>query len=330
MRKIVLLFVVLITCILFGCGQNIFTSTKNNRELVIYSDLNSGFIKALTEGFTKEHNIGLNIMKLDELDGTKQQADLVLTSHVVLKQLASAGAFEKLNLPALENLPKEYKDSQDYWAGLLFDSFVIVANKEYVRKHGQAQLSGWRDLLQLDKCRIVTEHFDNSDLQRQILAVFASKMGREEAIDYFAALEDKVVQHSKFSFTPLRMLASGDADIAITLKSYVYEFAEDDFPAQMIEPEEGTPAVIYGVAIYKGSASLQESKILAQWLLSSPSVRKISFKEETGFNFVMPKGIPGPLVNSETLWFNNGYLEKKELKDLVQEWYEKVRFRGLF
>lgn len=330
MRKFLLLIAVLLTFVIGGCQQDSVKLTESHRELVIYSDLNSDFIQALTEGFTKEHNIGLKIMKLDQLDGTKQHADLVLTSHFVLNQLAQAGAFEVLNLPALDYIYRGYKDNGDCWAGLLYDSLTIVVNKEFSRKYGQVNISGWKDLLNLPKCRIVVEHFDNSDLQRQILAAFASKMGKKEVMEYFGGLEGRVVQYSKFSFTPLRMLAAGDADIAITLKSYAYGFAEDDFPAYMIEPQEGTPAVIYGVAIYKGSDSLNEAKIFAQWLLSSPSVRKISMKEETGFNFIMPKGIPGPVVNTNKLWFNTKFLDEKDLRQLVQEWYEKVRFKGFF
>ncbi len=330
MKKILVLLMIVLALLVSGCQQNFTQLTESHRELVIYSDLNSGFIQALTDGFSKERNIGLRIMNLDQLDGSKQHADVVLTSHIVLNQLAMAGSFEVLNLPALDYICSDYKDSKDYWAGLLYDSLTIVVNKEFSRKYGQGNISGWQDLVKLSNCRVVVEHFDNSDLQRQILAAFASKMGKKRVIDYFASLEEKVVHHSKFSFTPLRMLSAGDADIAITLKSYAYEFAEDDFPAYLVEPKEGTPAVIYGVAIYKGSDSLDEAKSFVQWLLSSPSVRKISLKEETGLNFIMPKGIPGPFINSKNLWFNTKFLEQKILSDLVNEWYEKVRFKGLF
>lgn len=330
MRKVLLLVVILLALVIGGCQQDSLQLTESHRELVIYSDLNPDFIQALTEGFTKEKNIGLKIMRLDKLDGSKQHADIVLTSHIVLNQLARAGAFETLNLPALDHLYNGYKDSENYWAGLLYDSLAIVVNKQFARKYGQVNISGWKDLQNLPKCRIVVEHFDNSDLQRQILAAFASKMGEDEVMDYLSSLRDKVVQYSKFSFTPLRMLVAGDADISITLKSYAYEFTEEDFPAYLIEPKEGTPAVIYGVAIYKGSDSLDEAKIFAQWLLSSPSVRKISLKEETGFNFIMPRGIPGPVVNSKQLWFNNKYLDPDSINHLVQKWYEEVRFRGFF
>lgn len=330
MRNVLAVLLTALALLVSGCQQDTFQLTESHRELVIYSDLNSSFIQALTEGFSRERNIGLRIMNLDRLDGSKQHADIVLTSHIILNQLAEAGSFEVLNLPALDYIYDGYKDSHGYWAGVFYDSLTIVVNKEFSRKHGQVNISGWQDLLKLPKCRIVVEHFDNSDLQRQILAAFASKMGEREVIDYFSSLRNKVVKYSKFSFTPLRMLVAGDADIAVTLKSYAYGFAEDDFPAYLVEPKEGTPAVIYGAAIYKGSDSLDEAKDFVQWLLSSPSARKISLREETGFNFIMPKGIPGPVVNSKKLWFNTVFLEQKRLNGLVNKWYEKVRFKGLF
>lgn len=330
MRKILMILLTALALLVFGCQHDSVQLTESQRELVIYSDLNSSFVRALTEGFSRERNIGLRIMSLDQLDGSKQHADIVLTSHIILNRLARAGSFEVLNLPALDHIYDGYKDSHDYWAGVFYDSLTIVVNKEFSRKHGQVNVSGWQDLLKLPKCRIVAEHFDNSDLQRQILAAFASKMGVREVIDYFSSLEKKVVKYSKFSFTPMRMLVAGDADIAITLKSYAYEFAGDDFPAYLVEPKDGTPAVIYGAAIYKGSDSLVEAKNFVQWLLSSPNVRKISLREETGLDFIMPRGIPGPVVNSKKLWFNTKFLEQKGLDDLVNEWYEKVRFKGLF
>lgn len=73
---------------------------------------------------------------------------------------------------------------------------------------------------------------------RVTLAAFASVRGEEKAWHISEVLTDKFL-NIPFPFTPIRLTTVGDADLAITRRSYVFKYLENDFPAYIVFPSEG-------------------------------------------------------------------------------------------
>lgn len=321
-NKLYIFFAAIILCLGLYFSFRDIQSSSTHRELVVYSDLHTDFFNALTDAYTKETNSDLKIRKITELDGKNIQADLVLTNSLVLNEMAEAGSLETLDISVQSDIQKKLSSSQNHWISIFYDPVVLVINREYARKYGQAHLTKWDDLLHLKKARIVVDNFNASDIQNDILGSYASNIGEKETLKYFSQLSKFVVQYAKFPFTPVRMIASGEADLAITLRSNLYEFSDNSFPAYFVEPEEGTPIVVYGAGIFKASDSGSEAKEFINWLVNSFSVKNVALQEETGYRFLNKKEDS----KDRTLWLNYAYKDKRSLDKLVLKWYGKVRF----
>ncbi len=316
-----ILFVVILIASVFiykNYKDNILQLTVQ-RELVIYSDLDGKFVNLLADTFSKSKNVNLKAMVLNELNGEKIQADIILTNSYALKSLARAGSLENIELTVLNDIKTNFKDINNAWTGIFYDPVVLLINQDFSRKYGQENLFDWDSLLKFNNIRVVLENFNNSVLQQHLFAAFSSNMGEDEIIDYFSKLNSHVVQYSKYPFTPIRMVVSGDADIAITPRSYIAEYLENDFPAYVIQPKTGTPVTLYGAGIYKGTDSKEEALVFVDWLLNSPEAKNIIFNFETGYEFVTS-------ANTENLWLNTKYRLAEDRNDLLKRWFDEVRF----
>ena len=90
----------------------------------------------------------------------------------------------------------------------------------------------------------------------------------------------------EIAFTPVRMAAVGDADVAITRRSYVFKYLESNFPAYVVYPEEGTPVNLYGVGMLKESRAAKECGAFASWLLTDSDMRRACPSQNMGLERV--------------------------------------------
>ena len=116
------------------------------------------------------------------------------------------------------------------------------------------------------------------------------------------------------------------AGAPVTVQSMVFKYLESEFPAYVTMPKEGTPANLYGVAVFKGSESTFANQQFMNWLLVDDNPKIILQKADSGFMFLLPKGPNNPAVDPRTIWLNRDYLTLPKLEALAGQWLEKVRF----
>jgi ABC-type Fe3+ transport system substrate-binding protein len=122
------------------------------------------------------------------------------------------------------------------------------------------------------------------------------------------------------------MTAVGDADIAITRQSYVAKYLENNFPAYVIMPNEGTPINLYGAAISKDNRNPRKAIEFIEWLIDSQDAKIISQSIDTGFNFIVCQDKKAASLAPEQMWLNTNYIQKAQQEALVSHWVENVRF----
>lgn len=122
------------------------------------------------------------------------------------------------------------------------------------------------------------------------------------------------------------MTAVGDADIAITRQSYVAKYLENNFPAYVIMPNEGTPINLYGAAISKDNRNPRKAIEFIEWLIDSQEAKIISQTIDTGFNFIVSQDKKATSLNPEQMWLNTDYNQIAQQEALVSHWLENVRF----
>lgn len=312
--------------ILSSCGLD---SGSSSKELIIYSEMEPEYTEALLAAYNEQYKKTKNFQPakaIYELTDKVAKPDLVLASNRTLNGLKIDDRLQPSSCQAANLLPNYFKDADSYWTGVIYDPVVFVVNQNFARRVGQANLTSWADLENLKNVRYVVENLNNSQGTMNLLAAMASHMGEQEAISYIWNLNRNVTAYGRFPFSPIRMVATGEADMTVTVMSMVAKYLENEFPAYCIEPKEGTPANLYGVAVFKGSENTFSNQQFMNWLLIDDNARIVTQKKEVGYMFLLPEGDKKPAVRPELVWLNTNYLTLPKLEALTNQWVEKVRF----
>ena len=104
------------------------------------------------------------------------------------------------------------------------------------------------------------------------------------------------------------------------------QYLENNFPAYVIYPKEGTPINLFGVGVYKECKNLSVATDFINWLIADEEVQCISQTIDTGYIFLLPNGVKGKAVSPNGLWLNTDYVQKERQDKLITRWLENVRF----
>jgi len=273
------------------------------------------------EKFMKQGSKFLRLNSPKNLD----EADLIIDSSDNLRLLSKSGDLSAITSVYGELVPDKLKDKEGMWFGVFYDPAVILINQTFSRRVGQGAITHWHDLSNKDGYRIIMENLTDTESTQKFLACMSSQMGQDEFLNYFKTIRNSVQQYAKFPITPVRMTAVGDADIAITRRSYVFKFLQDDFPAYIIIPEEGSPVNLYGCGVKSSSQYKNEAVKFLNWLLSDAAARNVILTQKTGYLSVLPKGGNGSAVDDRIVWINSFYETKEDIEKLSHVWLQQVR-----
>ena len=314
-------------CFLFlASGCSFFSAEGPKDTIKIYTTLDKKFVETLCDAYSKGLPADQKLaFAVTDKDAEESQADCILGSVSLLRQKAAEGSLQKLQADCADLLPDVLKDWEERWTVLFYDPAVLLVNHEYSRKAGQQQILHWYDLPKQKDAKIVVENLSDNESTVAFLTAMSSRMGQNEFMDYFKQLRPLIRQFAKFPITPVRMAATGDADIAVTRRSHVFKYLQNDFPAYILVPEEGTPVNLYGVGILKQSKRQKEMAAFINWILQSPEVRAVLMTTRSGFLPVLPRGEKGQAADMDKLWLNTFYKEEKAVEKLTRDWLEEIR-----
>lgn len=300
----------------------------NKTEILLYSNLDNDFLHALIKEYNNDENgnVAVKLLTVEEKENGIMP-DIYLLEHTTLNTLKKEQRLYAVLSEAGDLLAPHFKDGHNQWFGVFYDPTMFLVNQKYAREVGQENISSWQDIAKLQNIRVAMENLSNSSGTRDFLAAFASVIGEEKTLDYFRGLNKQIPQYSRFPFTPIRLTAVGDADLAITRRSYVFKYLENTFPAYKVIPGEGTPVILYGVAIDSASKKHKAVQLFRDWLLSSSEPQKIALEQNTGYVFLLTDGLNINHSNEpEKLWLNTEYSFPAEQEALVDKWLQSARF----
>lgn len=312
--------------LLSGCGSEDKPAVQAQEELTLYSELDNNFTQDIVNAFNKEQKNKLNIKVIYELKQGEAMPDLVLAEQRTLSGFKHQGSLQPVAFAAGDMLPEKFRDSELFWYGVFYDPTVFLINQQYARTIGQANLCSWKDLEANEQIRIAMENLSDSNSTQNFLACFAEHFGETTTLNYLWNINRFIGQYAKFPFTPIRMAAVGDADLAITRQSYVFKYLESKFPAYVVQPKEGTPINLYCVGMAKTCKDTNKALGFMEWLLTSGKVQTIAQEDATGYLFIFPRGMEEPAVEADKLWINSSYLDADKQEALTNKWLSKVRF----
>ena len=308
MLRLIIMLLALCLPLCYGCGND--KKAASHTDLILYSEMDADFTESIVREYNQQAKDGTVIQAIYELKDI--DPDIVLCGTRTLNGFCSDNKLQPIVCSAGDRLPIEFKDSQERWYGAFYDPAVFLINQGYARKIGQENLKGWSDLEDRSDIRIALENLSNSNSTQNFLGAFASRLGENISLNYLWNINRFIGQYAKFPFTPIRMTAVGDADLALTRQSYVFKYLENNFPAYVVFPEEGTPVNLYGAAVFSSSKKAAEATDFIDWLITDSAVKRISLEKNTGFMFLLPQGIDGPAADPNKLWLNTTYLSYPE------------------
>ena len=301
-------------------------TTVSKNTVKVYTTLDKTFVEALCGKFTdsqpKEKRIVFEVLNQEK---EMLQADCIIGEATLLQQKAAEGSLQKISAEYADMLPAELKGNEEKWITLFYDPAVLLVNQAYSRKVGQQQLLHWADLPKQTEARLVMENLSDNESTVQFLAGLSSRMGQQECMEYFKQIRPLIKQYAKFPITPVRMAATGDADIAITRRSHIFKYLQNDFPAYILIPEEGTPVNLYGIGVIQNSKKQKEVTAFLNWVLQDSEARTVLMTTRSGYLPVLPRGETGQAVSKGTLWVNTFYKDRQSLEKLTEEWLRKIR-----
>lgn len=326
-KTILLLCTICISIALIGCVLENPEKQQVKKTLVLYSELDPKLTEELIAVFNKSQEAAKeHIFVKAVFDHQDDKFDLYLAERDRLNNLKTEGKLASLKFVGRKHIPRELRDKDNCWFGIFYDSHVFLVNHSFARQIGQENIQGWEDLEKLQEPRIAMENLSNSVSTKGFLCAFAEHFGEQEVLHYLWNLNQKIHQYGRFPFSPVRMAATGDADIAITRESFVYKYLDNSFPAYVVYPKEGTPVDLYGIGYGVKSTHDKEVRSFFRWLYESDEWQMTSQRLNTGYRFIFPRGFDEGAVNDKLLWLNHKYVSEKSQDELLNQWLSGVRF----
>ena len=299
---------------LSGCSNQ----QAPSAQVVLTSSLDKNLVQALLDAYNPQAKLKIRWMDSPK-PGTK--IDLYLEPVRVLGKETS----QLRSWPGSpdQTLPLSFRNRDGLWYGVFYDPVVLLVKHQYARTLGQEKLTTWYDLPQTAQGRLTLENLTDNDATKEFLAAMASHMGETEAIHYFRLLKPRITSYGKAPFTPIRMVTVGDADLAITRRSYVMKYLESDFPAYVLQPLDGSPATLYGLALNKESSRQEAAEKFLTWLLTSPEAQNVLRLQQTGFLPII--NATGKPTDSSKIWLNTAYPDEQAQNALADTWLREIR-----
>ena len=283
-RYLVLLMLVIFTFGIVGCGgQNV--TDKNAGEQgkadikgttikVIatdqYDDLFAAF-KADT-GVTVEYldmSSGEAIARI-KAEGGKPMADVWFGGGAdAFIAAKDEGLLEAYISPEAETIDPMYKDKDGYWTGWNLVITGLLVNKDVMQEKGLATPTKWSDLAKPEyKDEVLMSNPAISGTNYAIVNGLLQAKGEEEGWKLFKGIGQNAPYFSKRGKEPSQKTIAGEVGIGITYIDGTIMKLVDEYPVEVVYPEDGIPWVPACMAIFSNNSNVEGSKAFVDWILS--------------------------------------------------------------
>jgi len=279
-------------------------------EVNIYSYRQPELIKPLTDAFTEETGIAVNVAHLSkgmierlDAEGERSPADLIFTVDISrLYAAVEAGHTQAVTSDALEaNVPDLYHDPDGHWWGLTTRARIVYASKERV---DEGEVTTYEDLADPKwEGRICTRsgtHPYNVALTSAVIHHY----GEEAAKEWLEGVKSNLARKPQGNDrAQVKAIWAGECDIAIGNTYYMGKMLSDDEQKAWAESvriafptfeDAGTHVNISGVAMTKHAPN-EENALKMMEFLTSPKAQEIYAK--ANFEYPIAEGTEAdPLV----------------------------------
>ena len=297
------------TLIIAGC---VFASPIFADEVNIYSYRQPELIKPLTDAFTEETGIKVNVAFLNKgmaeklkAEGDKTPADVALTVDISrLAELVNNDLTQAVSSDLLkQNVPAQYRDAQGHWYGLTTRARIVYASKDRVKP---SEITTYEDLASDKwKGRICTR----SGMHPYMVALTSAYIyhhGAPAAAKWLEGIKSNLARKPQGNDrAQVKAIWAGECDISLGNTYYMGKMLEDDEQkawAQSVHvlfptfQKSGTHVNISGVALMKYAPNRDNGIRLIEFL-TSPKAQEIYATANYEYP-IAPGTSAAPLVQS--------------------------------
>ncbi|WP_299928228.1 Fe(3+) ABC transporter substrate-binding protein [uncultured Pelagimonas sp.] len=272
-------------------------------EINIYSYRQPELIAPLTDAFTEETGIKVNVAYLKQgmierlqAEGSRSPADMILTTDISrLAAAVNAGLTQPVKSEALEaNVPAAYHDPDGHWWGLTTRARIVYASKDRV---AEGEVTTYEDLADPKwKGRICTRSGTHA-YTIALVSAMIEHHGAEETKTWLEGVKANLARKPQGNDrAQVKAIWSGECDISLGNTYYMGKMLSDEeqkawadsvnviFP---VFEGAGTHVNVSGVAMTK-SAPNQENALKMMEFLASPKAQEIY--AEANFEYPIAPG----------------------------------------
>ena len=281
-------------------------------EVNIYSYRQPELIKPLTDAFTAETGIRVNVAYLQkgmverlQAEGDRSPADLVFTVDISrLSDVVNAGLTQAVHSDTLDaNVPATYRDPEGHWYGLTTRARIVYASKDRVKP---GEVTTYEDLADPKwQGRICTRsgtHAYNIALTSAVI----EHLGTEGAKGWLEGIKANLARKPQGNDrAQVKAIWAGECDIAIGNTYYMGKMLADAEQKEWAESVNvvfptfengGTHVNISGVAMTKAAPN-HDAALKMMEFLTSPKAQEVY--AQANFEYPIAPGTEAdPLVQS--------------------------------
>ena len=254
-------------------------------EVNVYSYRQPELIKPLTDAFTSETGIVVNVAYLQKgmvermkAEGRRSPADVVLTVDISrLSAIVSEGLTQPVSSNALaSNVPDLYRDPDGHWYGLTTRARIVYASKDRV---SQGEVTTYEDLANPKwQGRICTRSGTNA-YNVALTSAVIHHHGEEGALTWLQGVKDNLARKPQGNDrAQVKAIWAGECDISIGNTYYMGAMLSDDEQKEWAESVRilfptfengGTHINISGVAMAKHAPNPENALAFMEFLTSA-------------------------------------------------------------
>ncbi|MGR3636502.1 MAG: Fe(3+) ABC transporter substrate-binding protein [Shimia sp.] len=262
-------------------------------EVNVYSYRQPELIKPLTDAFTAETGIKVNVAYLKkgmverlQAEGDRSPADMILTVDISrLAAVVNAGLTQPITSDAITaNVPAQYRDPENHWFGLTTRARIVYASKDRV---ADGEVTTYEDLADPKWAGRICTRSGTNAYNVALTSAVIEHHGVEGAKTWLEGVKSNLARKPQGNDrAQVKAIWAGECDISIGNTYYMGKMLSDDEQkawadsVRIVFPEfegKGTHVNISGVALTK-SAPNKENAVKMMEFLTSPAAQEIYAK----------------------------------------------------
>lgn len=281
------------TAAILAGGLSLVAGAAAAQELNLYSYRQPELLQPLTDAFTEETGITVNVAYLSagmverlEAEGDRSPADLVLTVDISrLSAVVEAGVTQAVDSKVLADaVPETFHDPEGQWWALTTRARIVYASKDRV---ADGELTTYEDLADPKwKGRICTR----SGLHPYNVALTAAYIhhhGEADTKEWLEGVKANLARKPQGNDTAqVKAIWAGECDISLGNTYYMGQMLEDDEKKEWADAvrivfpvfeDGGTHVNISGIAMTKAAPNRDNAVKFMEFLVS-PEAQQIYAK----------------------------------------------------